>query len=181
MISACLLGIHCRYDGGHSLCPDLADFAASVSFIVFCPEQLGGLPTPRPPANISGGDGCDILSGGASVMNVIGEDVTDSYRKGAEEALRLAELAGATIAIMKDKSPSCGLRTPYCEKPSGFGVGVTAALFELNSIKVFELGSSDTFPTPGFLKFSEKHNSSAYIKELPEYKINPFRRKNKLE
>lgn len=84
MISACLLGIHCRYDGGHSLCPDLADFATSVSFIVFCPEQLGGLPTPRSPANISGGDGCDILSGGASVMNVIGEDVTDSYRKGAE-------------------------------------------------------------------------------------------------
>ena len=91
-------------------------------------------------------------------MNVIGEDVTDSYRKGAEEALRLAELAGATIAIMKDKSPSCGLRTPYCEKPSGFGVGVTAALFELKGIKVFELGSSDTFPTPWFLKFFEKHN-----------------------
>ena len=158
MVSACLLGIHCRYDGEHSLCPDLVEFATSVFFIPFCPEQLGGLPTPRQPVNISGGDGRDTLSGGANVINVIGDDVTDSYRKGAEEALRLAELAGATIAIMKDKSPSCGLRTPYCEKSSGFGVGVTASLFQLNGIKVFELGSSDTFPTPGFLKFSENHH-----------------------
>jgi hypothetical protein len=56
---------------------------------------------------------------------------------------------------MKDKSPFCGLRTPYCEKPSGFGIGVSEALFESNSIKVFELGSFDAFPTPDFLKFSE--------------------------
>jgi hypothetical protein len=54
---------------------------------------------------------------------------------------------------MKDKSPFCGLRTPYCEKPSGFGIGVSEALFESNSIKVFELGSFDAFPTPDFLKF----------------------------
>jgi uncharacterized protein YbbK (DUF523 family) len=63
---------------------------------------------------------------------------------------------------MKDKSPSCGLRTPYCEKSSGFGVGVTAALFELNGIKVFELGYSDTFPTPGFLKFRKKQLKCIY-------------------
>jgi uncharacterized protein YbbK (DUF523 family) len=56
---------------------------------------------------------------------------------------------------MKDKSPFCGLRTPYCGKPSGFGIGVTAAFFESNRIKVFELGSSDAFPTPDFLKFAE--------------------------
>ena len=139
MISACLLGIHCRYDGKHSLCPDLADFVTSVSFIPFCPEQLGGLPTPRPPASITGGDGRDILSGGANVVNGSGEDVTDSFKKGAKEALRLAALAGATFAIMKDKSPSCGLRTPYCEKSSGLGIGVLAALFEMNNIKVYKL------------------------------------------
>ena len=153
MISACLLGIHCRYDSGHSLCPDLADFVTSISFIPFCPEQLGGLPTPRPPASITRGDGRDILSGRANVVNGSGEDVTDSFKKGAEEALRLAALAGATFAIMKDKSPSCGLRTPYCEKPAGFGIGVTAALFQMHNIKICELGSSDTFPTPGFMKF----------------------------
>ncbi|UCF82373.1 MAG: DUF523 domain-containing protein [Desulfobacteraceae bacterium] len=139
MISACLLGIHCRYDGWHSLCPDLADFVISVSFIPFCPEQLGGLPTPRPPANITGGDGRDILLGGANVVNGSEEDVTDSFNKGAQEALRLAALAGATFAIMKDKSPSCGLITPYCEKSSGLGIGVTAALFEMHNIKVYKL------------------------------------------
>lgn len=155
MISACLLGIHCRYDGKHSLCPYLADFVNSIPFIPFCPEQLGGLPTPRPPANMTGGDGRDILSGRANVVNVEGEDITDAFKKGAEESLKLARLTGATVAIMKDKSPSCGLRTPYCGKPSGFGIGVTAAFFESNRIKVFELGSSDAFPTPDFLKFAE--------------------------
>jgi len=155
MISACLLGISCRYDSKHSLCPYLAGFVNSISFIPFCPEQLAGLPTPRPPANMTGGDGLDILSGRANVINVEGEDITDAFRKGAEESLKLARLTGATIAIMKDRSPSCGLQTPYCEKPSGFGIGVTAAFFESNRIKVFELGSSDAFPTPDFLKFAE--------------------------
>ncbi len=155
MISACLLGIRCRYDGKHSLCPYLADFVNSIPFIPFCPEQLGGLPTPRPPANMTGGDGRDILSGRSNVVNIEGEDITDAFKKGAEESLKLARLTGATMAIMKDKSPSCGLRTPYCEKPSGFGIGVTAAFFESNGIKIFELGSSDAFPTPDFLKFAE--------------------------
>jgi uncharacterized protein YbbK (DUF523 family) len=154
MVSACLLGIRCRYDGKHSLCPYLAYFVKSIPFIPFCPEQLGGLPTPRPPANMTAGDGRDIFSGRANVVNVEGEDVTDAFKKGAEESLKLARQTGATMAIMKDKSPSCGLRTPYCEKPSGFGIGVTAAYFESNRIKVFELGASDAFPTPNFLKFA---------------------------
>lgn len=154
MISACLLGIRCRYDGGHSLCPYLAHFMNLISFIPFCPEQLGGLPTPRPPANMTEGDGRDILSGRANVVNVEGEDITDAFKKGAEESLKLARLTGAIIAIMKDKSPSCGLRTPYYGKPSGFGIGVTAAFFESNRIKVFELGSFDAFPTPDFFKFA---------------------------
>lgn len=146
MISACLLGIHCRYDGKHSLCPYLADFVNSILFIPFCPEQLGGLPTPRPPANMTGGDGRDILSGRANVVNVEGEDITDAFKKGAEESLKLARLTGATVAIMKDKSPSCGLRTPYCGKPSGFGIGVTAAFFESNRIKVLGYVLNSTYP-----------------------------------
>ena len=141
MISACLLGIHCRYDGRHSLCQDLFDFATTTTIIPFCPEQLGGLSTPRPPAIMTGGDGLDVLAGRAKVVNANGANVTNAFKKGADEALRLARLAGATIAVMKDKSPSCGL-----------GFGVTAALFESHNIKVFELGSSDTFPTPEFLE-----------------------------
>jgi uncharacterized protein YbbK (DUF523 family) len=152
MISACLLGIHCRYDGRHSICLDLVDFVASRRFTPFCPEQLGGLPTPRPAANIIGGDGRDILSGSARLVDSEGKDVTGAFKRGAEEALRLARLAGSSIAIMKERSPSCGLKTPYCDKPRGMGIGVTAALFESEGIKIIELGANDTFPTPGFFQ-----------------------------
>jgi len=150
MISACLLGILCRYDGQHSLCPNLMDFVPSISMIPFCPEQLGGLPTPRPCSDIRGGDGHDALSGNAKVVNVEGKDVTDAFIKGAEGAVKLARTAGAEIAIMKDKSPSCGLQTPYCDKLSGIGIGVTAALFESTGIEMIELGPNDTFPTQDF-------------------------------
>lgn len=151
MISACLLGIHCRYDGRHSLCQDLVDFATTTTIIPFCPEQLGGLSTPRPPAIMTGGDGIDVLAGRAKVVNANGANVTNAFKKGADEALKLARLAGATIAVMKDKSPSCGL-----------GFGVTAALFESHNIKVFELGSSDTFPTPEFLELVRSNSCLAW-------------------
>ena len=152
MISACLLGIPCRYDGQHSSCSDLINFLGSINFIPFCPEQMGGLPTPRSPADIKGGDGRDILSGIATLINADGKDVTEAFINGAHAALDLARLAGSFIAVMKDKSPSCGLQTPYCEKPSGLGIGVAAALFESSGIRIFELGSNDMFPTREFLE-----------------------------
>ena len=153
VISACLLGFQCRYDGHHCLCPELVDFVSSYPFTPFCPEQLGGLPTPRPPANMMNGDGDDVLSGKAMLMDAEGNDVTEAFKKGARESLRLARLTGTSIAVMKDKSPSCGLKSPYCETPSGHGTGVTAALFLSSGIRIFELGSNDLFPNPEFLKF----------------------------
>jgi uncharacterized protein YbbK (DUF523 family) len=152
MISACLLGIRCRYDGHHSLCPDLARFMSSYPFVPFCPEQLGGLPTPRPAARIIGGDGRHILSGKGKLIDMDGRDVTMAFKKGAEEALKLAVLSKTAIAIMKERSPSCGLRTPYCDLLSGSGLGVTAALFKDQDIRMLELGPDDAFPTPGFSK-----------------------------
>ena len=157
MISACLLGIHCRYDGGHSLCSDLLAFVTSVNFIPFCPEQLGGLSTPRPPADIIGGDGYDVLSGKAILVNAAGDNVTFAFKNGAEQALRLAQSTQSFLSIMKDKSPSCGLQTPCCDKQSGFGTGVTAALFKLSGITIFELGSNNTFPDQDFLNLMETH------------------------
>ena len=151
MISACLIGVNCRYDGGHSACSDLLDFVTDVSFIPFCPEQLGGLPTPRPPANIKGGDGRQVLEGKARLISSVGEDVTHAFIKGAEEAYALARLAGSRLAIMKDRSPSCGLKTPYADTPSGQGIGVTAALFISRGIRIFELGRDDSFPDPDFI------------------------------
>lgn len=152
MISACLMGVGCRYDGGHSRCGDLVDFFASVPCIRFCPEQLGGLPIPRPPANIKGGDGYDILAGKARIINALGEDITDAFRRGAEEAFVLARQSGSSLAIMKSRSPSCGLKTPYCEKETGMGIGVTAAFFETHGIRVFELDKRDSFPCKEFFE-----------------------------
>jgi len=156
MVSACLLGICCRYDGRHTLCPGLVDFARNHQFIPFCPEQLGGLPTPRPPSFIQGGDGSTLLEGIGMVIDDRGNDVSDAFKKGAQESLKLAEMAEARIAIMKDRSPSCGLLTPYCDTPSGTGIGVTAALFESNGIKLIELGTDYPFPTKEFLDLDKE-------------------------
>jgi uncharacterized protein YbbK (DUF523 family) len=159
MISACLIGVHCRYDGGHSKCPGLVNYIASAPFIPFCPEQLGGLSTPRPPANITGGDGLDILAGKARLVNARGVDVTDAFKKGAQEAYTLAKISGSPVAIMKNRSPSCGLMTPYCEKESGLGVGVTAAFFQSHGIRIFELDKDEAFPCGDFFElFNELLN-----------------------
>ena len=153
LISACLLGVRCRYDAGERGCPALVRFASSARVIPFCPEQLGGLPTPRPAANIVGGDGRDVLSGKAKLINARGDEVTDAFLRGARESLKLARLTGAKRAVLKDKSPSCGLKTPHCESPTGSGLGVTAALFILNGLKVIDIKPESDFPPPGFMEF----------------------------
>ena len=140
LISGCLLGIHCRYDGEEAGSSDIVDFTSLYNFIPFCPEQLGGLPTPRPSANIVGGDGRDVLSGKARVINSRGEDVTDAFRRGAEESLRLARLSGARVALLRERSPSCGVSTSYFESSGNSGIGVTAAILESAGIKIVELG-----------------------------------------
>lgn len=156
MVSGCLFGIRCRYDGGQCASPHIIHFSSKAKFIPFCPEQLGGLPTPRTPANIVGGDGRDVLCGRARVITKAGEDVTDAYKKGAEESLRLARLAGAKIAVLKGKSPSCGLNTPYCEKSSDSGMGVTAALFHLSGIITIDVDPVGHFPSANFLRLVKK-------------------------
>ena len=146
LVSACLLGVRCRYDAGHSLCQGLVDLLPKICAVPVCPEQMGGLPTPRPAANIIGGHGPDVLSGKARCINLMGEDVTTSFVKGAEEALRLARLVGARIFIGKNKSPSCGRSTPYCEAPGGIGIGITACLLMREGLEVLELDQKDPFP-----------------------------------
>jgi len=102
-ISLCLLGIDCNYAGGNSLCEKAVEIFKSGRGVPVCPEQLGGLPTPRIPAEIQGD----------RVINRDGEDVTVQFRKGAEEAVRLARLAGCTGALLKSNSPSCGVGQIY--------------------------------------------------------------------
>jgi uncharacterized protein YbbK (DUF523 family) len=139
LISSCLLGIACRYDGAHSRVAELVAKAQDLHLIPICPEQLGGLPTPRSPVTILNGDGRAVLAGQGRVMNSSGQDVTAAFLKGARETLRLAEITGAATALLKDKSPSCGLATPYCETDKGYGLGVTAALLTSAGIRVIEI------------------------------------------
>lgn len=125
LVSACLLGLSCRYDGGHrggiripeGLCP-----------IPVCPEQLGGLPTPRPQARLLGGDGRQVIRGKAKVINSDGQDVTEPFLKGAREALKLCRLLGIRRAVLKEKSPSCGVRRVWIGDELQEGCGVTTAL-----------------------------------------------------
>ncbi len=109
MISACLLGVSCRYDGAAKPVDECMRLAEEAFLVPFCPEQLGGLPTPRPAAGIRGGDGADVLAGRAGVFRIEdGADVTRAFVRGAEEALRIAETVGADGFVLKGGSPSCG-------------------------------------------------------------------------
>jgi len=104
-----------------------------------CPEQLGGLATPRPPAHLEGGDGDAVLDGRARVVTDAGVDVTDQYLRGAAEALRLARTCGAPRAILKERSPSCGCALVHCNGALRPGIGVTAALLRREGIDLESL------------------------------------------
>ena len=139
VISACLLGVRCRYDGGHSRNETAMNRKKTYQLIPVCPEESGGLPTPRPPAEIVGGDGDAVLDGTAKVMTANGTDVTAAYLKGAHHALQVAQSHGATHVILKARSPSCGCGSIYDGTFSGTlisGDGVTTALLKRHGIAV---------------------------------------------
>lgn len=122
IVSACLLGLPCRYDG--KSCPNerVLKLAEKHTLIPVCPEQNGGLSTPRPPAEIIDG----------KVINKIGTDVSEQYLRGAQIALDVAELNQADFVLLKAKSPSCGKGRIYDGSFSGKlipGNGKTASLF----------------------------------------------------
>lgn len=136
-VSACLLGEPCRYNATAK--PDAAvrERALSQGAVPICPECLGGLPTPRLPSEIVGGDGEDVLDGRAKVVDKEGRDVTAAFIQGAKEALALCKEAGVQEAVLKARSPSCGVGTIYDGSFSGRcrpGLGVTAALLGRHGI-----------------------------------------------
>ena len=137
IVSACLVGVNCRYDGANSLDESLIRQLKDSLVVPVCPEQLGGLTTPRVAAEISGGDAFDVFSGLAKVVNIEGEDVSAQFIKGAKEALKIARLIGAKRAYLKEKSPSCGVNLIKCEGLEKSGSGVLAALFTKEGIAVF--------------------------------------------
>ena len=141
LVSRCLLGHRVRYDGGASgPYPQLAQWQAEGRVIALCPEVAGGLPTPRAPAEIPGGQGIAVLDGTAPVMTNDGEDVTAAFVSGAHQALALVQQHGIRIAILKANSPSCGNLLTYDGSFSGVkvqGQGVTAALLSRAGVQVF--------------------------------------------
>lgn len=148
-ISGCLGFFKCRYDG--NMCGDF-DHNAVIDFlknefgndkiilIPVCPEQLGGLPTPRVPSEIIDGDGFDVWLNKARVINKNGKDVTEHFKRGAKEALNFARKSGIKAFILKENSPSCGIKQIYSGKfdnTKKHGKGVTSALLEVSNIRIF--------------------------------------------
>ncbi len=139
LVSACLAGCACRFDGSAAAADPVARLVAEGRAVLICPEEAGGLATPRPPAEIVGGDGADVIAGRARVVTADGCDVTASYVAGAYEALEAARRAGARAAILKARSPSCGKARIYdgtFARRLRDGDGVTASLLEANGIEV---------------------------------------------
>ncbi|AZE51822.1 Uncharacterized protein YbbK [Pseudomonas chlororaphis] len=141
LVSRCLLGHRVRYDGGASGPFDqLASWQAEGRVVALCPEVAGGLPTPRAAAEISGGQGGEVLDGLAQVITTEGEDVSAEFLSGARQALELVREHGIRIAVLKANSPSCGNLLTYDGSFSGVkvsGEGVTAALLKRAGVQVF--------------------------------------------
>jgi uncharacterized protein YbbK (DUF523 family) len=142
LVSACLLGQKVRYDGGsHGPFELLQRWQAEGRLIALCPEVAGGLPTPRAPAEIPGGQGDAVLDGRVTVWDIQGADVGAALRAGAEAALRLVREHGLRLAVLKARSPSCGARQTYDGSFSGTrvdGQGVTAAALRRAGVQVFD-------------------------------------------
>ena len=179
LVSACLYGTKCRYDGKDNTSPFLVDVLSKhYDLVAYCPEVEGGLPIPRHPAEIQK-DG--------HVVNDIGEDVTKNYEEGAKKALTLCRYYGIKIAILKDGSPACGPRKIHDGSFKGNkidGLGVTARLLIANGIKVYAETDALNFLIPED-KEGKKQEEGVYVsaaepKNKPRYgfkKRRPFDKK----
>ena len=134
LVSACLLGESCRYDGKSKPCERVSALSDAYNLIPICPEVMGGLPTPRTPSEICG----------ERVLMKDGRDVSENYNRGALKALAIARENACTVAILKEKSPSCGSGLIHNGKFDGGlveGDGITTRLLKKEGIRV--LGESE--------------------------------------
>ena len=139
IVSACLAGAACRYDGRSKPDPEIVAAVQRGDMIPLCAEVLGDLPTPRPAAEIVGGDGSAVLDGSARVLTITGTDVTREFVAGAERVADAAVALDARHAILQDRSPSCGCGRIYDGSFTGEiveGDGVTAAALARRGITI---------------------------------------------
>lgn len=132
LVSGCLLGLNCKYDGGNNYSKEIDEFLKDYEVIPICPEIMGGLPTPRVPAERLGD----------RVVTIDGGDVTKQFRKGAEECLFLAKKYNVKKALLKSRSPSCGNKKIYdgiFTHTEIDGDGVTAELLKNNGIEIITI------------------------------------------
>lgn len=151
LVSACLLGKRTRFDGDSRPCELLVKAAARGRFLLACPESAGRLPVPRPPAEIHGGDGRDVLDGRATVRDREGVERTAGFIAGAQAVLALARRRQVKVAILKANSPSCGANVIYdgtFTKTTRAGMGVCATLLAADGITLYtERDLTDTLLT----------------------------------
>lgn len=140
IVSACLVGLETRYDGLHARCESLLEEIGGECFIPLCPEQLGGLPTPRVPAFIDGENGFQVIKGQAKVVNKEGIDVTRQFLKGAYQVINIAKAFRVKTYFLKDGSPSCGVNFTHRREGRMPGCGVLAALLTQQGSKIVAVG-----------------------------------------
>lgn len=144
LVSACLIGQKVRYDTKDCLQthPPFQQWVQDGNVVAICPEMAGGLPTPRPPAEIEPGKTAEqVLHGLGSVLTNQGVDVSAEYKRGAQKALELAQKNNIHVAILKARSPSCGSKQVYdgtYAKSLIDGMGITAKLLSENGITIFD-------------------------------------------
>lgn len=147
LISACLVGLNTRFNGGNKKDENLARLSKQSHVVFTCPEQLGGLPTPREPAEIEFGKSArDVFEGNGKVFSISGIDQTKEYLNAANKTLAFCKENGVSIAILKLKSPSCGSQKIYDGSFTGNvidGEGLVTYLLEKNNIKVY---NEDNYP-----------------------------------
>ena len=140
IVSACLLGLNTKYDGKTNAHTLIQKYSSLGRFIPVCPEQLGGLSTPRVPVEIVDGTGLDVLRGICPVRGEQGEVVTTEFIIGAKEVIKIVEMVTVSAAILKERSPSCGVNYIYDGSFSHrikSGQGVMAALFKEHNIPIY--------------------------------------------
>lgn len=138
-VSACLLGIPCRYDGGHKHRPDVLALVrkAEADILPICPEVLALLGVPRSPMTLSGGDGAALNGGTADLVIETGESRADALRDGVRRAASLAGTAGCRFALLKERSPSCAVGQVHTTSGPAAGTGAFTALLLENGVRCF--------------------------------------------
>ena len=139
LVSACLLGLNTRYNAEPRSHPAVARYLETHQLVPIpvCPEQLAGLPTPRPSAAFTCGDGDTLLDGVGSVADVTGTVLSEAFTCGAQQTLDIARMTGCELALLKERSPSCGCNQIYRNGTLVPGRGVTSALLQRHAISVF--------------------------------------------